>query len=197
MILVTGLFIIVACNSSVDSEEQSTEQPSALTTTVDEAIYAVELQPFSHFEEAVMPIVDELQQPRGLLNGQLQNDKGDFCWYTQLATTEDSRSYFYETLTGSDTLMVFDKGCMTAATPIGMSFFQRTVNEIIGRWYSKPDAAFQTKPIDLYPSSQFQENGWCMQSATYPTQAVAIEYFGDADVLAAVVHNITIGGCTQ
>ena len=148
---------------------------------------------------AVNPIIDRIS-PNGIRKGSLKgwvlNFYGEECWFGQAATDDNSVSYFYKSLTGSDTLLVFDdQACMTDPMSIGMAFHQRTVNQAISSWYSKPDAKFMVTPDKLYRKSQLQVKGWCIQSTTYPSTAIAVDYFVDGESLVAVVHNYAVGGC--
>ena len=199
ILLAALLLLSIACGSSVADSENS----APTSHTLDQPLLpepvntggAVRTQGLLE----VNSIVDRLSADGlriGNLKGYVQNDYGEDCWYTQSATADDSVSYFYKSLTGSDTLMIFDDvGCMTPKTPIGMDFHQRMVNQSISNWYSKPDADFQTNPGQLKETSRLQIRGWCIQSKTYPSKGILVDYFVDGQSLAAVVHNYSVGGC--
>ena len=127
----------------------------------------------------------------------MTNFAGEKCQYTQRATDDASVSYFFQNITGSDTLMVFDDPtCMhDDLEGWGLGYSQTTINNIITQWYV-PGSAFLTRPEELYSSSILQIRGLCIQSSTYPTQAVLVEYFVDArHNLGAVAHQYAIQGC--
>ena len=199
-ILLVALFLLsTACGSDVaDSED-----PAPSSHTPDQPLSPGPVNSDGAVRTKglleVNRIVDKLSADGlriGNLKGYVQNDYGEDCWYTQSATADDSVSYFYESLTGSDTLMIFeDLGCMTPQTPIGMDYHQRMVNQAISNWYSKPDADFQTKPGQLKEKSRLQIRGWCIQSKTYPSKGILVDYFVDGQSLASVVHNYSVGGC--
>ena len=148
---------------------------------------------------AAQSVVDRLSQAgiqQGDVQGLVSNAAGQDCWFTQVATDDSSVSYFYDKLTGSDTLLVFDDPmCMQPLAPQLMALQQRMVNQAIARWYSLPDAKFMAHPHQLTRKGQLQAKGWCMQSETYPTKGVLIDYFGDHQSLMMVVHNYALSGC--
>ena len=148
---------------------------------------------------AAQSIIDRLSPAgvrQGNAKGSVSNDAGELCSFSQAATDDGSVSYFYNKLTGSDTLLVFDDAtCMNPLAPQLMAFNQRMVNQVIARWYSKPDAKFMVHPHQLTRKGQLQAKGWCMQSETYPTQGILIDYFGDNQSLMMVAHNYALGGC--
>ena len=143
--------------------------------------------------DGILDRVSFLDQPKGNPVGFLQNDAGEKCRYSQVATADDSVSYFYSTLTGSDTLMILeDLTCMTPTTPIGAAFHQRMANQSIAAWY---DGFYRTDPTQLSRGGELRVRGWCMQSTTNPNHSILIEYFVDGTSLAAVAHNYGLSEC--
>ena len=193
--LLAIVILTCACGSEPPVEESRSSTPKQQPTKSRASSQAVPAQGIL----AINSVMDRIS-PDGIRNGSLKgwvsNDVGEECWFGQAATDDNSISYFYKSLKGSDTLLVFDdQGCMTPSTPIGMAFHQRMVNQAISTWYSKPDAKFMVSPDQLYGKSQLQVKGWCIQSATYPSHAIVVDYFVDRESLVAVVHNYAVGGC--
>ena len=109
-ILLVALFLLsIACGSDVaDSED-----PAPSSHTPDQPLSPEPVNSDGAVRTKglleVNSIVDKLSADGlriGNLKGYVQNDYGEDCWYTQSATADDSVSYFYESLTGSDTLMI-------------------------------------------------------------------------------------------
>ena len=117
IVLVVLLLLSIACGSSVaDSENPAPSVHTSDQPLPPEAVNTGGAVQTKGLLE-VNSIVDRLSADGlriGSLKGYVQNDDGKDCWYTQSATADDSVSYFYKSLTGSDTLMIFDDvGCMT------------------------------------------------------------------------------------
>ena len=205
MIVLAGLVIggiawgIGSCSGGPPSEEKLEESRSS-TPKQQPTNSRASSQPMPAQGMAeVNSIVDRIS-PDGIRNGSLRgvvsNHAGQDCWFGQVATDDNSVSYFYEKLTGSDTLLIFDnQRCMETEVPGLMALQQSMVNQAISTWYSLPDAKFMVSPDQLYRKSQLQVKGWCIQSATYPLQAIAVDYFVDGESLVAVVHSYAVGGC--
>ncbi|MYD89701.1 MAG: hypothetical protein F4Y08_05090 [Caldilineaceae bacterium SB0662_bin_9] len=144
--------------------------------------------------------LSESVEVKGNRRGFILSYEGQKCWYTQTATDLETTSYFFENLKGEDTFMEFDDpACMgnSADGPLlGVSQFM--ANNVLTNWYSKPDAAFGTRPRELMPGSEGQVRGWCIQSETYPTQSILVDYFADSDNnLVALLHGYAMSGCRQ
>ena len=135
---------------------------------------------------------------------------GHFCPYVQVATALGSPSYFFDDLTNSDTLIIFDEpGCMnridyggnvdrTALHDASMVHAQNEINRAVASWHGREDAAFLTDLQDLQLNRDMQQRGWCIQSSKYPTVSIAVDYFIDEDGgLTAAIHSGSIGSCSS
>ncbi|WP_376695511.1 hypothetical protein [Wenzhouxiangella sp. EGI_FJ10305] len=130
-------------------------------------------------------------QPKGYI----QNDRGDQCWYTQI--TDPESTYFHGTLKGKMGVITFDDpGCMSAAD-VGLDVNKMMINNIIARWYSHSDAAFQTRVSELFPGSMMQKKGLCIQSSTYPLIGITVDYEIRNKSIIRVRHGSSVQGCTK
>ena len=141
-----------------------------------------------------IPNLSRTKRPTGPQTGLILNDMGEFCRFQQAATETESVSYFYEELTGTDTLLLFDEiDCMkTTLGDLGMGIMQNLINERIANWYGSGNTEFATHPSELYPESPLQVRGWCMPSTTSEYVAVLIEYFVEDEAIVAVLHGTGI-----
>ncbi len=130
-----------------------------------------------------------------LRRGFIQNDRGDKCWYTQ-ETDLESR-YFHETLKGKMGTITFDDPYCMSEADVGLDINKAMINNVITRWYSHSDAAFQTTVSDLFPSSMMQKKGLCIQSAKYPIIGVTIDYEIRNNTIIRVRHGSAIQGCKK
>ncbi len=131
-------------------------------------------------------------QPKGYI----QNDKGEKCWYTQ-KTANDQKYFYGKDVTSNNGIITFaSPSCMVdSGAGMGLDINKMMINNTIARWYSMPDAKFQTRASELYkasPAVMGQTKGWCMQSKTYELQAVALDYIVHNNSIAKVVHGMAI-----
>lgn len=147
------------------------------------AVFALLLAPFALSAGPTDP------QPRGFI----PNDYGEQCWYTQIV--KSGESYFHEDLTGSYGVLTFDDPQCMAASELGLSVNKMNINNIVSKWYSHPDANFQTRESELYEGSQFQVRGQCIQSNKYPIIGITIDYIVRSGSIVEVVHGSSVGGC--
>ena len=200
IVAVLGIVLVAACSSAGQVDDSDQAAPGSTSSTLP----PVDTQDIDYLPAKTLidlePILDhviESAEPRGGRKGYIISEVGEQCWFVQ-GMLEEAYGYFFDSGTGFDTaLMLFDKSdCMTAETAVGMEWNQRMVNTAISRWYSLPDAAFGVKPSELSDSAFLMARGWCMQSVTYPTKSVLIDYFvNESRNLVAVVHTAGVGGC--
>ena len=162
---------------------------------------------YAHSEDQVVEDVERIlgristslsdrQFMSGNLAGFIQNWEGTKCTYSQLPTENESASYFFDSLTGSDTVMVFDdSSCMDFSDELARTLNIMMINNVISNWYSHPDAAFLTREEDLRTDSFMQKRGYCVQSRTYSSQAFLVDYLVSDGELAMVMHNVSVGAC--
>ena len=162
---------------------------------------------YAHCEDRVVKDVESIlgristslsdrQFMSGNLAGFIQNGEGTKCTYFQLPTEDESESYFFDSLTGADTVMVFDdSSCMDFSDELARTLNIMMINNVISNWYSHPDAAFMTREEDLRTASFMQKRGYCLQSRTYSSQAILVDYLVLDGKLAMVVHNVSVGAC--
>lgn len=134
-------------------------------------------------------------QPKGYI----QNHSGTKCWYTQ--RTEAESTYFHGTLKGAMSTVTFaDAKCMSEGLG-GQDVNIMMINNIIARWYYgsqvQSDAAFQTRADELLPTSMFQKKGRCMQSKTYPSIGVTVDYEISNGAIVRVRHGNAVQGCKR
>jgi hypothetical protein len=130
---------------------------------------------------------------KALSRGYVLNDSGEKCWFDQ--QFEDQVLYFFERHAQDLGVMVFDTpGCM-ADSGLGLDANKLAVNNLISKWYSHDDAQFKTHPSDIYPSSQLQIKGQCMQSETYPSQGILVDYKIHEGSIVRVTHGGSMGQC--
>ena len=125
-------------------------------------------------------------QPRG----NIQNDQGQRCTYTQ---TTDHDSLYFHGLPGRMGILAFDDPRCMSASDIN----KMRVNNVITRWYSHPDAAFKTRVQDLYPTSMMQKRGLCIQSTKYPGIGVTVDYEIQGNSIVRVRHGGSVQGCQR
>ena len=113
----------------------------------------------------------------GNRRGFVLNAHGKKCWYVQHPTKDETLSYFYEELKGSDSVMIFEDSKCMSGTDVYEEINIRMINNVISNWYSLPDAEFMTRVEDLETSSMYQIRGFCVQSRKYETQAFMVDYF--------------------
>jgi hypothetical protein len=126
--------------------------------------------------------------------GYIQNDSGKKCWYTQ--KTDGNNKYFHGMKNTVGIITFDDPQCMSASE-IGLMVNKMMINNVITRWYSHPDANFQTRESALYPSSLFQKKGKCIQSKKYSGVGVTVDYFIRNNSITGVIHGLAIQGCTK
>ena len=132
--------------------------------------------------------LSEVDLPTGLPFGNVLNVSGARCEYVQAAKDMATDSYFYEGLTGAATYMAFAvEGCMAYANEFELGVNQFLINQLVKTWYSFPDAAFQTELQDITELAP-PDRGWCIQSDTYESVAIVVEYFVEDQSIVAVLH---------
>lgn len=133
-------------------------------------------------------------QPRG----QIQNNEGDQCWYTQIEKESD---FFIDQLdeTKIRVLTFDDPGCMHKGDlgQPGLDINKTMINNIITRRYSHSDANFQTRVRELYPTSMMQRQGLCIQSETYSSIGVMVYYVIKNNSINRVFHSYSLQGCEK
>lgn len=134
--------------------------------------------------------VDKFQR-----KGYIQNDNGDKCWYTQQVDSQSK--YFHGTLTGYAGIIKFDDANCMSDHGIGLDTNKMMINNLISRWYSHSDAKFKTRASELYKGSALQKKGQCMQSGTYATIGITVDYIVENDSIVEVRHGASVQGCTN
>ena len=123
--------------------------------------------------------------------GYIINDSGDHCAYKQ-EIIEKNR-YFHGKRPSINGIITFDDPKCMSGKEFGHVINKVMINNIVSKWYSHGDANFDTK--HLHKSSAFQKKGECIQSETYSTIGIAIEYFIKNNNITGVIHGSTAGGC--
>lgn len=130
-------------------------------------------------------------QPKGYI----QNDRGEKCWYTQ--RVDGNSTYFHGNLSGTMGIMTFDDPRCMSEVDVGLDVNKRMINNIIARCYSHSDADFQTRDSELFPSSMMQKRGMCIQSRTYSTIGITVDYEIMDDSIIRVRHGMSVQGCMR
>jgi hypothetical protein len=121
--------------------------------------------------------------------GYVQNKNGKKCWYTQ--TLKKDSHYFYESLKANINIITFKNSkCM-----VDNATNEMMINNVISRWYSYPDANFQTRVSELYDGSRYQKKGKCIQSKKYPAIGIMVDYIVKGNYLTGVIHRKSLMGC--
>lgn len=128
-----------------------------------------------------------------LKKGYIQNDKGEECWYTQII--KENNNYFHATLKGTNGIITFDNPNCMSGRGLSMDVNKMMINNILSRWYSRPDAAFQTRVSEMYNGSALQKKGRCIQSKKYPDMGITVDYFIKDDSIVGVIHGNSVLGC--
>ena len=130
---------------------------------------------------------------KALKKGFILNDAGEKCWYTQ--EFKDQVVYFTKKHTQDIGVIKFENTkCMTRSE-FGFDINKANINKIISKWYSHEDANFLTSSEELLPSSMLQIKGQCMQSRTYSSRGVLIDYIIEENSIKEVVHGSSAGAC--
>lgn len=130
-------------------------------------------------------------QPKGYI----LNDRGDKCWYTQV--TDQEGTYFHGKLKGRMGTITFDDPRCMSEADVGLDVNKMMINNVIARWYSHSDAAFQTRVSELFPGSMMQEKGFCIQSGKYPIIGITVDYEVQDKSIIRVRHGSSVQGCTK
>jgi len=130
-----------------------------------------------------------------LRKGYISNEQGEKCWYKQ--TLENKGRYFIEIATSHTRTLIFDDPKCMANNGLGLGINKMMINNIITSPYSHNDAAFQTHAEELFMGSLFQTKGQCIQSKTYASVGVMVDYLVENDSIIKVVHAMAIEGCTN
>ena len=129
-------------------------------------------------------------QPKGYI----ANHSGAQCWYTQSVSPD--AQYFHKIPGKSYELKFDDPQCMKAGG-LEADINKMMMNNAIARNYSHADAKFMTRTSDLMRSSALQVKGICIQSATYPSAGVAVDYQTAGSSIQSVRHAATLGQCSN
>ena len=139
--------------------------------------------------------LDVEASPFSQRKGYFQNDKGQQCWYVQRVEAESK--YFHGSIKGQRGIITFDNPRCMRDSGLGLAINKMLINNVVTRWHSHADAAFQTRVEDLYPSSMMQKRGYCIQSKKYPQIGVTIDYVVQGDSITQVFHGGSFQGCTK
>jgi len=132
--------------------------------------------------------------PLGQPKGYIQNDRGGKCWYTQ---TTEQRVQYFQTSPNKTATLVFDDPLCMKQSEVGQQANMMMINNTITHPYSHPDAKFQTRVSELFKTSLFQVRGQCIQSATYPSIGVLVEYHQANASIHTVKHAPSVGRCSN
>lgn len=132
---------------------------------------------------------------KALKRGYILGDTGQKCWYNQ--EYKDNVVYFTERHTQNIGVMTFDSASCLKDSGLGLDANKMMINNIISRWYSNSDANFQTHPLDMHKPAKPQIKGHCIQSKTYSTQSIAVDYIIQKDSIAGVTHGSNALGCKK
>ena len=132
--------------------------------------------------------------PLGQPKGYIQNDRGGKCWYTQ---TTAQRTQYFQSIPNKTATLVFDDPLCMKQSEIGQQANMMMINNTITRPYSHPDAKFMTNPDELFKTSLLQVRGQCIQSATYPSMGVLVEYHQANASIHTVKHAPSLGRCSN
>ena len=137
-----------------------------------------------------------LAGPRdGLKKGYIQNDAGVKCWYTQ--AVKENNTYFHGSLPGSNGVITVDDPACMSDSGVGLFVNKMMINNVISRWYSHSDAAFQTSESEMFDGSELQKKGKCIQSKKYLVVGITVDYFIQDDSITGAIHGSSIGGCVK
>jgi hypothetical protein len=129
-----------------------------------------------------------------LKRGYIQNDKGYKCWYTQ--KTDPNNTYFHGRKNTVGIITFENPKCMSDSG-LGLDINKMMINNVISRWYSHPDANFQTRVSEMFNSSPLQKKGKCIQSKKYPIIGITVDYFISNNSIKGAIHGMAISGCTN
>ena len=147
----------------------------------------------------------EERDPKGFnQTGFIQNGAGQNCTYTQ--TYEQTNPYFMPDNMRHTThqelrIIRFDTpGCM-ANTINGLDIYEpinkMRIADVIARWflgiYVLEDAAFDTQ--NRHHPTENEARGECIQSRTYPSKGIVIEYINEGDSITSVFYMLAFSGC--
>ena len=128
-----------------------------------------------------------------LKRGYIQNDTAKKCWYTQ--KTDSESTYFHGSLKGRAGIISFDDPQCMSDSGVGLDVNKMMINNVKSRWYSHPDAKFQTRVPEMFNGSPLQKKGRCIQSKTYPIIGITIDYFTKNNSITRVIHGRAAQGC--
>lgn len=141
-------------------------------------------------------------QQRGFIN----NGIGEKCWFSQ--TYYNHKAYFsvesLEGIQGQEVRVVtFDNPkCMRDDlsgfdTDVSQMLNHRMINLRISSWYLqtyvKRDAKFDVD--NLRPNGKYEARGKCIQSKTYPSKGIAVDYVTNGRSITHVYHTMALAGC--
>lgn len=130
-----------------------------------------------------------------LPKGDIQNDRGEKCWYTQ--TTQSDSTYFHGTLKGRMGTITFDNARCMSDADVGLDVNKMMINNVISQWYSHSNAAFKTRVNEFFSGSMMQKKGVCIQSSKYPAMGVTVDYEIKDSSIVRVRHGSAVQGCTK
>ena len=122
--------------------------------------------------------------------GHVRNSQGQQCTYTQ--RTDNNNTYFFGHPSRTGIITFDDPMCMSPSE-LGLNANKSIMNNVISRWHSQPDAGFRTRAADLTPGLSVQRQGYCIQSARYPLQGIAIDYDIRNGSIARIKHTSSPG----
>ena len=142
-----------------------------------------------------------------LKRGFILNAVGKKCWYTQ--RYEETNPHFMpeklKRTTHHDvrTIVFDDLNCMSydllgdnmtdVCEQINKTMIKRTITSWFLGTYVLKNANFDVEQI--YPPGEYQSRGECIQSKTYPSKGIAIEYFSYDTGIPGVTYMQSLGGC--
>lgn len=129
-------------------------------------------------------------QPKGFI----QNDQGGQCWYTQVTTRG---AIYFHSIPGTTSTLTFDDPMCMKEGALGQDVNKMLINIIIARNYSHSNANYKTRPGEMYKTSVLQMRGQCIQSATYPSIGVLVEYHQNKSAIYMVKHSASAGRCSN
>lgn len=129
-----------------------------------------------------------------LKRGNILNETSKPCAFTQ--TVKEQNSYFYGKMTSNIGVLTFDDPKCMVGKGAALEVNKMMINNAIARWYSQPDAEFQTRVPELLKGNSLQEKGQCIQSKKYPMVSITVDYVIQNDSITRVMHGTGMAGCS-
>ena len=147
----------------------------------------------------------EERDPKGFnQTGFIQNGAGQNCTYTQ--TYEQTNPHFMpdnmKHTTHQDLRIIrFDTPDCMANTINDVDIYEpinkMMIADVVARWYLGSyvleDAAFDTR--NRHHPTEYEARGECIQSRTYPSKGIVIEYVTEGDSITSVFYMLAFSGC--